>query len=109
MQDDSPSVPPPAAAPEKVALALAFCEGLLSRMGGDVEVEARESAEAIAVALRPRAGNALELGAGLVEAIQVLVNRVANPRSDGRKWVNLEVGGFGDDADPAVQAMAARL
>jgi len=37
------------------------------------------------------------------------VNRVANPRAEGRKWVNLELGGFGADADPAVQAMAARL
>lgn len=109
MQDYSASVPPPVAAPEKVARTLAFCEGLLSRMGGDFEVEVRESPEAIAVALRPRAGNSLELGAALVEAIQVLVNRVANPRSEGRKWVNLEVGGFGPDADPAVQAMAARL
>src|SRR5829696_3121424 len=108
MQDDSASAPPPVA-PEKVARALDFCAGLLARMGGDVEVEVRESPEAIAVALRPRPGNALELGGALVEAIQVLVNRVANPRSEGRKWVNLEVGGFGADADPAVQAMAARL
>src|SRR5215212_11414671 len=108
MQDDSASTPP-VSAPEKVARALGFCEGLLSRMGGDVEVEVRESPEAIAVALRPRAGNAVELGGALVEAIQVLANRVVNPRAEGRKWVNLDVGGFGADADPAIQAMAARL
>jgi spoIIIJ-associated protein len=108
MQEERVPVPP-ASAPEKVAAARAFCAGLLERMGGEIDVEVQESAEAIAVALRPRTGNRVELGAALVEAIQVLVNRVANPRSEGRKWVNLEVGGFGSDADPAVQAMAARL
>ena len=101
--------PPPVAAPEKVAAARAFCEGLLERMGADVEVAVQESPEAIAVALRPRPGNRVELGGALVEAMQVLANRVANPRAEGRKWVNLEVGGFGADADPAVQAMARRL
>jgi spoIIIJ-associated protein len=100
---------PPAAAPEKVAAAREFCERLLERMGAEVDVEVQESPQAIAVALRPRPGNRVELGAAVVEAIQVLVNRVANPRSEGRKRVNLEVGGFGADADPAVQAMAARL
>jgi spoIIIJ-associated protein len=100
---------PPASAPEKVATARAFCVGLLERLGAEVDVEVQESAEAIAVALHPRPANAVELGGALVEAIQVLVNRVVNPRADGRKWVNLEVGGFGADADPAMQAMAARL
>src|SRR5215208_5269641 len=90
---------PPVSAPEKVAAAREFCEGLLQRLGAEVEVEVRESPEAIAVALRPRAGNAVELGGALVEAIQVLANRVVNPRAEGRKWVNLEVGGFGADAD----------
>lgn len=101
--------PPPVSAPEKVEAARAFCEGLLARMGAAVDVEVRESAEAIAVALKPRPGNGVELGGALVEAIQVLANRVANPRAEGRKWVNLEVGGFGPDADPAVQEMARRL
>jgi spoIIIJ-associated protein len=41
--------------------------------------------------------------------VQYLVNRVVNPRAEGRKWVNLEVGGFPDGADPATQAMALRL
>jgi spoIIIJ-associated protein len=99
----------PASAPEKVAAARAFCEGLLQRLGADVELDVKESAESIAVALRPREANAVELNAALVEAIQYLVNRIVNPRADGRKWVNLEVGGFGGDADPAVQAMAERL
>jgi spoIIIJ-associated protein len=100
---------PPASAPEKVAAARSFCEGLLERLGAEVDVEVQESEAAIAVALRPRPTNRVELGGALVEAIQVLVNRVANPRADGRKWVNLEVGGFGAEAEPAVQAMAARL
>jgi spoIIIJ-associated protein len=51
----------------------------------------------------------VELGSALVEAIQVLVNRVVNARAEGRKWVNLDVGGFRDDADPAMKAMAERL
>ncbi len=101
--------PPPVEAPEKVAAARAFCEELLARMGAAVEVEIRETPEAIGAALRPKDGNTLELGSALVEAMQVLVNRVANPRAEGRKWVNLEVGGFGDEASPLVRAMAERL
>jgi spoIIIJ-associated protein len=41
--------------------------------------------------------------------VQYLVNRVVNPRADGRKWVNLDIGGFTDDSDPVVKAMAERL
>jgi spoIIIJ-associated protein len=99
----------PAAAPEKVDAARAFCEGLLERLGADVAVEIRESPDAIAVALTARPGNAVELGAPLVEAMQVLANRVVNPSPSGRKWVNLEIGGFGESADPALRAMASRL
>jgi spoIIIJ-associated protein len=51
----------------------------------------------------------VELGSALVEAIQYLANRVANPRAEGRKWVNLEVGGFAEESDPVVKAMAERL
>jgi len=69
----------------------------------------RETAEAIGVSLTAREGNAVELNGGLVEAVQYLVNRVVNPRAEGRKWVNLDVGGFAEDGDPAVKAMAARL
>jgi len=101
--------PPPAEAPEKVTAAREFCQGLLQRLGAEVEVAVRETPESIGVALTARAGNALELNSGLVEAVQYLVNRVANPRAEGRKWVNLEVGGFGDEADPVVRAMAERL
>jgi spoIIIJ-associated protein len=101
--------PPPAEAPEKVKAAREFCEGLFQRMGAEVEVAVRETPEAIGVALTARPGNAVELNSGLVEAVQYLVNRVANPRAEGRKWVNLEVGGFGDEADPVVKAMAERL
>jgi spoIIIJ-associated protein len=102
-------VPPPREAPDKVKAAREFCEGLLERMGGAVEVEVRETPEAIGISLQGREGNALELSSSLVEALQYLVNRVANPRAEGRKWVNLEVGGFREDADPVVKAMAERL
>jgi spoIIIJ-associated protein len=51
----------------------------------------------------------VELTSSLLEAVQYLVNRVVNPRPEGRKWVNLDVGGFSEDADPAVKAMAGRL
>lgn len=106
---EAPQPPPPAGASPKVELAVAFCRELLSRLGAEVEVLGQESAEAIAVSLKPRPGNAVEITSGLLEAIQVLVNRVANPRSEGRKWVNLDLGGFRDEADPVVQAMADRL
>jgi len=101
--------PPPAEAPEKVRAAREFCEGLLARMGAQVDVEVKETPESIGVALKPRPGNAIELGSALVEAVQYLVNRVVNPRAEGRKWVNLDVGGFADAEDPVVRAMAERL
>jgi len=101
--------PPPREAPEKVERARAFCTGLLERLGAAVSVEVRESPEAIAVALTARPGNTVELSSALVEAAQVLVNRVANPGTAARKWVNLEVGGFGEEGDPSVKAMALRL
>ena len=100
---------PPAEAPEKVKLAREFCEGLLSRMGAQVDIEVRETPEAIGVSLKAREGNGIELGSTLIEAAQHLANRVVNPRADGRKWVNLEVGGFHEEADPVVNAMAGRL
>ncbi len=109
MDETRHDAPPPREAPEKVARAREFCEGLLSRLGADVAVEVKETPEQIGVALTPREGNALELGSALVEALQYLVNRVVNPRAEGRKWVNLDVGGFREEGDPAVKAMALRL
>jgi spoIIIJ-associated protein len=109
MHDDRESTPPPREAPEKVARARSFCQELLERMGAAVEVSVRETPEAIGLALEPRDGNAVEMSSALVEALQTLVNRVVNPRAEGRKWVNLEVGGFPDGADPATRAMALRL
>lgn len=101
--------PPPPEAPEKVKGAVAFCEELLKRMGARVVVAVRETPEAIGLSLTAGEGNGVELAPGLVEAMQYLVNRVVNPRPEGRKWVNLDVGGFREDADPAVKAMAERL
>jgi spoIIIJ-associated protein len=101
--------PPPAHAPEKVERAKEFCTGLLARLGAAVEVEVKETAEAIAISLTAKPGNQVELNSALVEAAQYLVNRVVNPRADGRKWVNLDVGGFREEGDPAIQAMAQRL
>jgi spoIIIJ-associated protein len=103
------SAPPPKEAPEKVAKAKEFCEGLLGRLGAEVDVAVRETAEQIGVSLSARPGNAVELSSALVEAVQYLVNRVVNPRAEGRKWVNLDVGGFREEGDPAVKAMAERL
>ena len=101
--------PPPREAPEKVARAMAFCTGLLERLGAAVDVAVKETPDAIGVSLTPRPGNAVELSSALVEAVQYLVNRVVNPRAEGRKWVNLDVGGFREEGDPAVKAMAERL
>ena len=99
----------PREAPEKVERARAFCTELLARLGAAVDVSVRETPEAIGVSLAPREGNGVELSGALVEAVQYLVNRVVNPRAEGRKWVNLEVGGFPEGGDPAVRAMALRL
>jgi spoIIIJ-associated protein len=109
MIDESREPAPPREAPEKVERARAFCTTLFEKLGAAMAVEVRETPEAIAVALTPREGNAVELTSALVEAVQALVNRVANPRSEDRKWVNLEVGGFTEQGDPAVKAMAERL
>jgi spoIIIJ-associated protein len=103
------AAPPPREAPEKVERAKAFCTGLLERLGAAVEVGVKETPEAIGVSLTPRDGNEVELSSALVEAVQYLVNRVVNPRAEGRKWVNLDVGGFREEGDPAVKAMAGRL
>ncbi len=87
--------PPPREAPEKVARAKEFCEGLFARHGGARwPWQVRETPEAIGVSLTAGDGNGVELTGGLVEAVQYLVNRVVNPRAEGRKWVNLDVGGF---------------
>ncbi len=101
--------PPPREAPEKVAKAKAFCEELLRRLGAAVDVAVKETPEQIGVSLTGREGNAVERSSALVEAVQYLVNRVVNPRAEGRKWVNLDVGGFREEGDPAVKAMAERL
>jgi len=101
--------PPPRQAPEKVEAARRFCVTLFERLGAAMSVEVKESPEAIAVALTPLASNTVELTSALIEAVQALVNRVANPRAEVRKWVNLEVGGFAEQGDPAVKAMAERL
>ncbi len=103
------SAPPPREAPEKVARAREFCEGLLGRLGAAVEVAVKETPEQIGVSLTAREGNGVELSPALVEAVQYLVNRVVNPRAEGRKWVNLDVGGSREEGDPAVKAMAERL
>lgn len=99
----------PAHAPEKVARAKEFCEALFARMGGRVAVEVRETPEAIGLSLTAQEGNPVELSGAFVEAVQYLVNRIVNPRSEGRKWVNLDVGGFAEDVDPAARAVANRL
>ena len=103
------SAPPPREAPEKVAKAREFCGELLERLGAAVDVEVKETPEQIGLAISARPGNAVELSSVLVEAVQYLVNRVVNPRAEGRKWVNLDVGGFREEGDPVVKAMAERL
>ncbi len=108
-QDEGKREPPPKEAPEKVARAREFCTELFQRLGAKIGVDVQETPEAIAVSLKAEEGNTLELSGGLIEAVQHLVNRVVNPRSEGRKWVNLEVGGFSAEGDPAVKAMSERL
>jgi spoIIIJ-associated protein len=92
---------------DKAARAKAFCEELFSKLGMTVGVEVKETPEAIGVSLSPQ-GDA-EVPSVLLEAVQYLVNRVVNPTSEDRKWVNLDVGGFREEGDPATTAMAERL
>jgi spoIIIJ-associated protein len=106
---ERPVTPPPVEAPEKVEKARTFCTELLRRMGALVELELRESPEAIGVWVKPLDGNRVEFNSALIEAIQALANRAVNPLSDVRKWVNLEVGGYSEEGDPAVKAMAMSL
>jgi spoIIIJ-associated protein len=106
---NSDSTPPPAHAPEKIAKAKAFCETLFGKMQLPVTIEVRETPEAIGLSLVPVGVAETELGSALVEAVQYLLNRVVNPTGEARKWVNLDVGGFREEGDPAVAAMAARL
>ncbi len=101
--------PPPREAPEKVAKAKAFCEALFQKLELPVTVEVRETPEAIGLSVLPAPEAEAEIGGALLEAIQYLVNRVVNPNAEGRKWVNLDIGGFREEGDPAVAAMAARL
>jgi spoIIIJ-associated protein len=106
---ERPVTPPPVHAPEKVEKARAFCDELLRRMGALVELEVRESPEAIGVWVKPLEGNRVELSPALIEAAQALANRAVNPQAEVRKWVNLEAGGYSEEGDPAVKAMAASL
>jgi spoIIIJ-associated protein len=108
-RNEGPIAPPPREAPEKVARAREFCEGLLARLEAKVDIDVRETPEAIGISLKPRDGNPVDLTPPLVDAVQYLVNRAVNPRAEGRKWVNLDVGGFQEEADPVLQAMAERL
>jgi spoIIIJ-associated protein len=109
MDETHGQTPPPREAPEKVERARTFTVELFQRLGGAVDVEVKETPETIGVSVTAREGNTLELASALIEAVQYLVNRVVNPRQDGRKWVNLDVGGFREEGDPAVNAMAKRL
>jgi spoIIIJ-associated protein len=93
----------------KAEKARSFCRSLFDRLGALVEIDVRDGEEAIAVSLKAAQGNKVELTSPLVEAVQYLVNRVVNPRAEGRKWVNIDLGGFRDDSDPVVKAMASRL
>jgi spoIIIJ-associated protein len=76
------SAPPPREAPEKVARTKEFCEGLLARLGAEVDVAVRETPEQIGVSLSARPANQLELSSALVEAIQYLVNRVVKAMAE---------------------------
>jgi spoIIIJ-associated protein len=104
-----PESPPPAKAPEKVAKARAFCEALFAKLDLAVRVDVRETPEAIGLSIQGADGAPVEMGSAILEAVQYLLNRVVNPTAEGRKWVNLDLGGGAEEGDPAVAAMAERL
>lgn len=107
--DERTALPPPEKAPEKVAAAKAFIEELFRRLGAAVEVATKETPEAIGISVTAKAENKVEVSGILVEAVQYLANRVVNHGDGPRKWVNVDVGGFSDETDPEVAAMAQRL
>ncbi|WP_373047606.1 protein jag [Vulgatibacter sp.] len=101
------------AASEKLLRARQVVTELCARLGAQVDVEVRDSAEAIACNVQVRSGGQVfEVGprGQVLEALQYLVNRMVNRDAEGRKWISVELGTFRESTtDPAMVEMATRL
>jgi len=111
--EGEPGVGGAAAASEKLLRAREVVVELCARLGAEVDVEVRDSPDAIACNVRVRAGGQVfEVGprGQVLEAVQILANRIVNRDAEGRKWITVELGGFRQvQTEPAMQDMARRL
>lgn len=111
--EGEPGVGGAAAASEKLLRAREVVTELCAKLGAQVEVEVRDSAEAIACNVQVKSGGQVfEVGprGQVLEAVQYVVNRIVNRDAEGRKWITVEIGGFREaQGDPAMQEMARRL
>jgi spoIIIJ-associated protein len=94
--------------------AKAFVAGVLERLGVKASVEAKEGADAIALSVTGvEGGEAFGIEPArrsqVLESIQYLANKAVNRDPNDRKWVTVDVGGFGEAADEELAAMARRL
>lgn len=112
--EGEPGVGGASAAPEKLLRTKEVVSELFGKLGAEVDVEVRDSAEAVACSVTVRKGaEVLSVGprGTVLEAVQYLVNRIVNRDAEGRKWVSVEIGPFRElpAADPAMAEMAQRL
>lgn len=87
--------------------------GIFERMGAKVEVDVRDTAEAIHCKLRFVSGTEVLEAAPrgqVLEAVQYLVGRIVNRDAEGRKRITLQLEGApAREEDPAMAEMARRL
>ena len=102
-----------AAASERLLRAREVVGRLCALLGAEVEVEVRDTAEAVGCRIEVRrGGDVFEVGprGQVLEALQYLVNRIVSRDGDERKWIALEIGAFPETgSDPSMEAMARRL
>lgn len=86
---------------------------IFARLGAKVDVEVRDSAEAIVCTLRFHSGERVLDAAPrgqVLEAVQYLAGRIVFRDADGRKRLSLRLEGAPDrEEDPAMVEMARRL
>jgi spoIIIJ-associated protein len=113
-----PDVPPayrkadkPAVSDEKIMeKAKAILEGILSRMGVESPVVARETDEAITLNIEADSGGLLigKRGQNL-DAIQYIVNKATNQAENGRKPIIIDSGSYRKRREESLVTLAAKL
>lgn len=111
--EGEPGIGGAAASPEKLLRTREVVTELCRRIGAEVAVEVRDSAEGIACSLQVRSGGEVFQMAPrgqVLEALQYLANRIVNRDSDQRKWIVLDIGTLREvKVDPAMVEMSRRL